>query len=118
MDACTKRINVSSLSPGTKPPEMSMSVTSRNDMIPIPMLLSPVVAAGVGGMAGSSIGRTPQGGIGDHKCHMCGQQFTLRQALITHIEEHKRSGLLMYFNLIDGKMTSTPTTQQVSLFLF
>ncbi|KAK7115544.1 zinc finger protein 585B-like [Littorina saxatilis] len=71
-----------------------------------------MVAAGVGGMAGSSIGRTPQGGIGDHKCHMCGQQFTLRQALITHIEEHKRSGLLMYFNLIDGKMTSTPTTQQ------
>ena len=44
---------------------------------------------------------------------MCGERFTERQSLITHIEEHKRNGLLMYFNLIDGKMSNATPAQQV-----
>ncbi|XP_076465357.1 uncharacterized protein LOC143297069 [Babylonia areolata] len=38
----------------------------------------------------------------EHKCHMCGQQFAQRHSLISHIEEHKRSGLFVYFNMYDS----------------
>ena len=62
--------------------------------------------------AGNSAAATPQGS-GGHTCHMCGERFTERQSLITHIEEHKRNGLLMYFNLIDGKMSNATPAQQV-----
>ena len=48
-----------------------------------------------------------------HPCHMCGEQFTERQSLITHIEEHKRNGLLMYFNLMEGKRGNSAAPQQV-----
>lgn len=53
---------------------------------------------------------------GRHICHMCGQHCGSSRQLVAHIEEHKKSGLLMYFNLMDGQMKGMTHPRQVGSF--